>query len=515
MAETLVRPAGPLRHGLRASALVALAVSGFLLALGIAAAAAFAGVTQRVRLPAWWGPWPVRRNGAFDGYVVVELLVLGALCLLWTWIAVQLSRGRWPAVRLPLVLALGVGWAAPFLVSGPIGSLDVQSYAAIGRLAALGLDPYRANAGMLGDHFSAAVDPLWRSTPTPYGPLQVQLLRGIEVLAGGSVGATVLLVRAVAVLALGAVLALTLRAAAPSDRVPVVVLTALNPVVLVHVVSGAHLDVLIGLLAVLVVGLSRRERHSAAMALAVVACAIKLPGSVLMAFVGLDVIRRVPRSRRAPALARTLGSGGAALLAVVMSCTDPFGWVAALPVPGIVRNGAAPSTWASYVVALSTGHLTGPGLDAAFTAGRILTGAIGVCAVVALLVRATSGSERRAYHGVGWALVALAVTGPALYPWYLTWGFFAAAVASGPRGRAVLIGLSTTTCVAAALGQGWPVFGTWLAVLLAVLVAVLHPVLRGSEADVQTRRLLDRMVGRARASAPYGRFAGRVQEEVT
>lgn len=509
MADTLVRPTAAVRNGHRSPAVAALAVSGFLLTLGIAGAAAFAGVTQRVHLPNWWGPWPVRGDGTFDGYVVVEILVLGALCLLWTWVAGQFARGRWPAVRLPAVLALGAAWAAPFLVSGPVGSLDVQSYAAIGRLAALGLDPYRSTVGLLGDGFSAAVDPLWRSTPTPYGPLQVQLLRGAELLSGGSVEATVLLVRALTVLALGAALALTLRAAAASDRVTVVVLTVLNPVVLVHVVSGAHLDVLIGLLALLVVGLSRRERHAAAMALAVVACAIKLPGSVLMAFVALDVIRRIPRTDRATALARTLGAGAAAVLAVIVLCPDPFGWLPALPVPGIVRNGVAPSTWVSYFVALVTGHLgpghlTGPGLDAAFTVGRMLTGALGVGVVLALLLRATSGSTRLAYHGVGWALVALALTGPALYPWYLTWGLFAAALASGPWGRTVLVGLSTVTCVAGALGQGWVVFGTWVVVLVAVVAAVLVPAVPGTTIRVLPGRLGNWMV-----------FTGRVQEDLT
>jgi hypothetical protein len=479
MAQILLRPSEAAR---RPPLAVLLAVGGLLLTLGIAVAAAFAGVSQQVRLPDWWGPWPWRQNGASDGFVVAGLLSLGALCLLWTWMAVRLARwpgtdqtggsespGRWPALRVPAVLGMGAAWAAPFLVSGPVGSLDVQSYAAIGRLAAIGLDPYRATVGLLGDRFSAAVDPLWRWTPTPYGPLQVQLLRGLELLSGGSVGVTVLLVRTVAVLALGAALILTLRATALSDRVQVLVLTVLNPVVLLHVMSGAHLDVLIGALAVPVIGLSRRGQHVPAMAIAAVACAIKLPGSVLVAFVVLDVLRRVPRWRRAPVLARTLGSGGAVLFAVVMLCRDPFGWVPALSVAGIVRNGAAPSTWAAYLAGLFSGHLTGPGLDAAFTVGRAVTGAIGVCTVLALLWRATSGSTRQAYHGVGWALLALAVSGPALYPWYLTWGLFAAALASGARGRIVLVGLSTTTCVAAALGQGWVVFGTWLAVLLAVL----------------------------------------------
>ena len=59
-----------------------------------------------------------------------------------------------------------------------------------------------------------------------------------------------------------------------------------------------------------------------------------------------------------------------------------------------------------------------------------------------LLWSATSGSTRQAFRGVGWALIALAATGPAFYPWYLAWGLFATAVGSGPRGRFALAGLS-------------------------------------------------------------------------
>jgi hypothetical protein len=459
------------------------AVGGPLLTGGIAVAATFAGVSQQVRLPDWWGPWPLRRAGSFDGYVVLEVILLGCLCALWTWQTAGLLRrpatvvdapegsagGRRPVAAVPALLGVGTACAIPLLVSGPIGSLDVQSYAAIGRLAAIGLDPYRATPGLLGDGYSAAVDPLWRWTPTPYGPLQVQLLRATVLLAGDRVGLAVLLIRGVAVVALAAAVVISLRAAQQRDRLAVLVLIVLNPVVLLHVVSGAHFDVLIGALAVLVIGLSRRGQHATAMALAVVACAVKLPGAVLVAYVVVDVLRRTPRLRRTTVLSRTLGSGLGSLVAVAALCHDPFGWVSALGVPGIVHNGAAPSTWMAYLTGLSTGHLVGPGLDTAFTIGRTATSVVGTCAAAVQLWRATSGSTRQAYHGVGWALLALAVTGPALYPWYLTWGLFAAALGSGPRGRIALVGLSSTASVAAALGQGWAVFGVWSAVLLAVL----------------------------------------------
>jgi hypothetical protein len=475
MSDTIQLDRRPLLGPPRSPWLIAGATGGgLLLTAGTATAAAWAGVTQDVRLPRWFGPWPVREPGALQGWVVLGLVLLAGLCALWTWLTASVLRPSdrrelWQGLRLRTVAAMAAVWALPFALSGPVGSLDVQSYAAIGRLAAVGLDPYRMGPAALGDRFAVAVDPLWRATPTPYGPLQVQLLHALSLVAGHHVGPAVLLIRATGVLALAAALWFMLRAAAPADRLPVLVLTALNPVVLVHLVSGAHLDVLVGLLAVLVVVCTRQGRPGLAMALAVVATAFKLPGSVLVAYVLLDVLRRTPGPLRSRALTPVIASGLAVSAAVAAICPDPFGWVRALGIPGVVRNGSAPSTWTAYAAGALTGHLSGPGLDLAFTLGRTAMGMLGVGVVVTLLWSATSGSTRQAFRGVGWALIALAATGPAFYPWYLAWGLFAAAVGSGPRGRFAVAGLSVAACVAAALSEGWAVFGVWLVLLVGTL----------------------------------------------
>ena len=486
MAETRVRPLVAERLWQRTPSWLALAVAGAALTLGAVFAAANAGVPQSVVLPNWWGPWPQRMPGQLTGWVAAGMLLLGALCALWTWLAAPLiAPDRFPRgaslpgarplgvlrgrLRLRTLGALSVAWSLPFLVSAPLGSLDVQSYAAVGRLAASGLDPYRVSPSWLDDAFGAAVDPLWRWTPTPYGPLQVAIFQGIAKLGGHDVRLAVLLLRCVAVLGALAGVALALRVAPARARVPVLAVIALNPVVLIHTVSGAHFDVLIGVLALLAVALTRQGRPALAMAMAVVACGLKLPGAVLVAFVFLDALRRTAGPERARVLVRTLGAGIAVAAAVIAVFPDPFGWVPALRVPGIVRNGAAPSTWAAYLVGALTGNMSGHGLDGAFTIGRTATGLVGVVVVVALLWRATSGTTGAAFHGLGWALIALALSGPSLYPWYLTWGLFAAAVGSGPRGRLALIGLGSATCLFSAMSPGLLPTLTWLAVTVAVL----------------------------------------------
>jgi hypothetical protein len=466
---------------------VVVAVPGGLAVVAVAAVVtARAGVTQAVALPNWWGGWPRRQPGGLTGWVAAGVVLLGALCALWTWLGLALLRplgadgvqvradgerrdGVFHRSRVRCIAGLGVTWSLPLLVTGPMGSLDVQSYAAVGRLAAIGLDPYHATPGWLNDDYGAAVDPMWRWTPTPYGPLQVALLRGLVMVAGHDVGTAVLLIRGVAVLGTVAGVVLAVRAVPLADRVPVLLVTALNPVVLVHVVSGAHLDVLVGALAVLVVGLTCSGRPATAMGVAVVACALKAPGAVLMAFVPLNVLRAAPGPGRPRTLLRVSGGGLCVLGPVVALCPDPFGWVAALRVPGTSHNASAPSTWISYAVAALTGRLSGPGPGPAFAVGRTAAAIVGVAVVCGLLWRATQGSPTAAFRGVGWALVTAALTGPALYPWYLAWGLFAAAVGSGLAGRLVLVGLSSAVCLAAALGGDSIVVVTWVVVVLAVL----------------------------------------------
>jgi hypothetical protein len=142
----------------------------------------------------------------------------------------------------------------------------------------------------------------------------------------------------------------------------------------------------------------------------------------------------------------------------------------------------------SYLAAAVTQPLPGHAPGPSFTVGRTVTAIIGAAVACFLLWRATSGSRSTAFWGVGWALVAVALTGPALYPWYLTWGLFAVAIGSGLVGRLVLMGLSSAACLAAAMGSDSVVVVTWVVVMLAVL---------GFTAWVGHALLANRSAGRA------------------
>jgi hypothetical protein len=217
--------------------------------------------------------------------------------------------------------------------------------------------------------------------------------------------------------------------------------------------------------------LARADRHVAAMVAAVIAWQIKLPGAVLVAYVALDVLRRsVPEARRARLL-RVAGAGALTAAATALIYPNAFGWLGAMDVPGTIRSAIAPSTWVSYLLAGMTGQLDAGGLAVATTIGRVLV-ALGGTALIALLLRqATEGSARAAFRGVGWALVVLSLTGPVTYPWYLTWGLFAAAVGSGTRGRLALLALSIALMLTSGQsgGTGVLVAAAGLAGTVAVL----------------------------------------------
>ena len=332
---------------------------GAALVVALVVSASYAGVRQQVvRLPDWWGPWPTG-DQARPGWGAVAVAVVVALCVVWVHLARTWLRGGAAVPRLRTIGLVALAWTVPFALGGPIGSLDVQSYAAVGRLAQVGMNPYHWGPFWLHGAYADAVSPEWQYTPTPYGPLQVSLLREIAVAAGAHVGLAVLMIRAVALVALAAAVVLAAYAAPAGERPAVLALTALSPLVLVHVVSGAHLDIVVGALAVAVVLLVRRGRPAVAMAVAVVACMVKLPGLLLVGYVGLDVLRRTDKQALRARLAQVVGAAAATLLATVALVPDAFGWLGALSVPGRIRSGLAPSTWVSWLIAAATGMTDG------------------------------------------------------------------------------------------------------------------------------------------------------------
>jgi hypothetical protein len=249
---------------------------------------------------------PVRPGGGFPPYagtahlaaatvtgLLIAAVVTGAVGVLLCWLA--LRRGwRPPVGRLVLTGCLA---AAALCLLPHIGSADPESYAAYGREAAIGIDPYAADPSMLtarGDPYGAIVEAPWQHTPSVYGPLATLEQDAAARIAGGQPRTAVWLLDVFGALAFVATALLLLGLAeGAAARSRVAVLWAANPLLLWQLVAGAHVDTIEIALAVAAVFALRR---SAVLAGVLVGCAIvvKLPAALVAAGLAWTV-RAAPR----------------------------------------------------------------------------------------------------------------------------------------------------------------------------------------------------------------------------
>lgn len=254
-----------------------------LIAAGVAliAITAFLGPSAaEIPLPA--GPFPVSAHAHPSAWLVTALLALaviagiGGVALAWA----ALREGWAPSPR--RLLAGGLLATGILVVVPPVTSADVLSYAAYGHIAARGLDPYATVPSSLpADAYARAVEDPWKATPSIYGPLATWEEQAVVSLAGT---AHQRLAVGLLDLANGAAFALAgvlLFAVAGDDdrRRRALVAVALNPALLLLVVSGAHVDALVVLAVVGALALARRSPLGAGL-LGGAAFLVKLTGGL-------------------------------------------------------------------------------------------------------------------------------------------------------------------------------------------------------------------------------------------
>ncbi len=218
--------------------------------------------------PRGWAPGdlPVTLSSAVVTATLWTAYLAGALAValgLWRSPGSHPRRsgsGRWARYGQRLwPLALG----ALALMTAPIGSADHTNYAAYGRIAAQGGDPYLVApitwAGGI-DPVTSAVEPPWTMTPSVYGPFGTALQALSSLVGQDNLRQTVWVWQ---LLMVGAWLLVRflLRRTAPDHlaRARVDLLWTANPLVFGVAVLGAHVDLLATALALAAVVLASRR----------------------------------------------------------------------------------------------------------------------------------------------------------------------------------------------------------------------------------------------------------------
>jgi len=400
---------------------------------------------------AWW----------FRGGGGAGVFYAGILALLIAW----LGLGRL-ALTVRALWAIAAAWSLPLLLGAPLFSQDAYSYLAQGTLVHLGLDPYRDVPAVLAGHGQAhvlsAVNPFWRHTTAPYGPLFLWI---VSWFSGASLVTGVLLIRALELVGLVLLAAFVPRLARGlgADPVRATWLTLLSPLVLLELVAAAHNDLFMIGLVVAGIASAIERRVLVGIALCALAATIKLPAAAAIPFI---LVAYGDRRTVVQGLVVAVG----VVVAVSLVSGLGFGWISSgvFSTPEKVRLAITPATALGWTVAqvLPVG-------------ARGLESALGVVAFVAALlfglVLLWRTRPENMVRYLGFALIAVAVCGPAAWPWYLTWGLVLLAVSPAEQtSRLIAVVMALSPLVVKADGVlAFPLHTAPVFVVLYIAIAVV------------------------------------------
>lgn len=379
--------------------------------------------------------------------LAIVLMYGGLLLLMRVWLRLAEVLKLHPGASIKTLWWMLLIWATPMIVAPPLFSRDVFSYAAQGEMTAHQLSPYILGPFSLGSTpYLTPVDPLWWNTPAPYGPFFLWMDGTIDRITGHHelatvVGLRLLEVFAVAMIGYGVTL---LARGMGRDPGEAFVLSALNPLVLLTLIGGAHNDAIMA--AFLVVGCALAVRRHPVWGLLFISCAtaIKAPAALGLAFVawnwlGPDVAIR----KRIKPIAIASVVAAATLCFWTLMAGFGFGWVNNLLSNGTVRSWAAPATGIGMALT-NTIHAVGIH-SITLTSVLSITRFCGLMTAVAFTIWLLWNSEHRGWvRSLGLALILFVELGPVVQPWYLAWGLILLAASYEGREHFWLLALSIT-----------------------------------------------------------------------
>jgi hypothetical protein len=324
-------------------------------------------------------------------------------------------------------------WASAAIIAvmvclTPVGSSDTGSYAAYGRIAALGGNPYTTGpAAFLGPHsyYTQAVGTLWKTQPSVYGPFATVIQSFAASIGGPHVSMTVwalMILNGAVFIGVGFLLLKT-----SDDPIRATLFWTANPVLIQQLVSGGHLDTLVAAAAICAIQVARRVSGIGGDVLIGVliglACGIKINAVLIALGLAWPLLRRHEwmRTTRIALVA----------LATVALQYWPYGLVALKPIFGGLKLATLPSPW--RVFELIGAGLGGPGAE--HTVATIM----GYFWPVAMIIVAWFVYQRISSDQPGEVVAPFALTYAWILvaPWVFAWytGIAWVALTQVPRNR--------------------------------------------------------------------------------
>lgn len=412
--------------------------------------------------------------------VATGAIVGGIGLLLHAWLRLRPRAGQGA-----LPTATWFVWSLPALVAPPLFSRDAYSYAAQGLIVDRGMDPYTTAPISVPGGFADQVDAMWLYTPAPYGPLALQLQHLIVDLSFGNAYIASLAMRAPAVVSVAVIAFVLPRLAARLGVSPAgaLWLGVLNPLVLLHLVGGAHNDAM--MLALVVVGLYLAADGRLAWGALSVAAAAGFKQTAVLALIGVAGLaaRRLPGGFWAylKVAVRTGLIAFAGFVALTLASGLGWGWIPNLSVPMALTSFLAPATLIGSAVG-GVLSLLGADPEVVARALPVVRGIAAALAVGTVLWCTFVLARRRPMSATVIAFAALVLGGPVLQPWY-TLPVFALLPLVRPSRRAVQIAVWVVVFLvgysAFDVGMG---NGVWVVGVALMVWAVLR--MKRSRTDV-------------------------------
>jgi hypothetical protein len=302
-----------------------------------------------------------------------------------------------------------------------------------------GFDPYAAVTPVLPPDWLAAVPPVWRGVPAPYGPLWIVVSAGAAGISGGRLWLAVAALRVVAAagVVVGGVGGWRLARRCGVAPATAVWLGILTPLVVVQAVSGAHNDAVLTALVLAGLAVAAEARQVAAarrrwwlvglcgaafgLAVAVKAVAVLAAPFAWLMLAGGWCVGAPPGRRPLAAVGAAFAAAATVAYTTVGLATGlGVGWVHGLAPAASMVEWSSPPTG----VGMAVGYLLRLfGLPQGYPVAVAVARTVGLVVLAVIVARLwwaarAAASTVEVVGRAAAALVAGVALAPVFYPWY-------------------------------------------------------------------------------------------------